>query len=434
MWRKTPAHNTSNSFCTQSRPLLGETRKAPKVKRLSAPRLSVPVFPAPLLPTFAPGLVLLAVALTLSGCGMLESVVGGDKVDYRSSNTKAQPLEVPPDLTQLARDSRYQAQGGVVSAAAAAGPATGAAGAAAAGLVAPKVLGTVRLERQGQQRWLVTEQTPEQLWPLLKGFFEQRGFTLALDNPQAGLLETNWAENRAKLPNDLIRTSIGRVFGGLFDTGERDLYRVRVERSATAGGGTEIYLTHRGAEEIYSSDRKDSTQWRARPNDPQLEAEMLARLMVALGNKEVPVVASAASVSASAAAAGGADTAAKATVAADSAVPTATSLSVNESFDRAWRRVGLALDRGGFTVEDRDRAAGLYYVRYVDPKSVGKDEPNFFTKLFSDATNPQAAVRYRIVLKAEGDKTKLSVQDAKGMADVGDNAKRIVALLGNELR
>jgi outer membrane protein assembly factor BamC len=372
-----------------------------------------------------------AAATALSGCGMLESVVGSDKVDYRSSNSiKAQPLEVPPDLTQLARDSRYQAQGGVVSASAAGALATGAAGVVAAGVVAPTSLGTVRMERQGPLRWLVAQQTPEQLWPLLKSFFEQKGFTLAVDNPQAGLMETNWAENRAKLPNDLIRTSIGRVLGGLFDTGERDLYRVRVERAAAAGGtagGSEIYLTHRGAEEVYGSDRKDATQWRARPNDPQLEAEMLARLMVALGNKEEPVLASASAASA-------ADPSKKSAPGVVMPAPTATSLEVNDSFDRAWRRVGLALDRGGFTVEDRDRAAGLYYVRYVDPKSVGKDEPNFFTKLFSDAANPQAAVRYRILLKGTGDKTTLTVQDAKGVADVGDNAKQIVALLGKELR
>jgi outer membrane protein assembly factor BamC len=390
------------------------------VKRLPSVLMSKP------LPLF----VLLTSVVALSGCGMLESVVGSDKVDYRSNTSKAQPLEVPPDLTQLARDSRYQAQGGVVSASAAAGPATGAAGATAAGVVAPSTLGAVRLERQGQQRWLVTSQTPEQIWPLLKVFFEQKGFTLAVDNPQAGLMETNWAENRAKLPNDLIRTSIGRVLGGLFDTGERDLYRVRVERAAGAGGasgGSEIYLTHRGAEEVYSSDRKDSTQWRARPNDPQLEAEMLARLMVALGNKEVPVLASTGATSA-------ADPTMKPAPGAATPAATATSLEVNDSFDRAWRRVGLALDRGGFTVEDRDRAAGLYYVRYVDPKSVGKDEPNFFTKLFSDSANPQAAVRYRILLKGSGDKTTLTVQDAKGAADVGDNAKQIVALLGKELR
>jgi outer membrane protein assembly factor BamC len=364
----------------------------------------------------------LALAALLSGCGMLESTFGGDKVDYRSTATKTQPLEVPPDLTQLARDTRYQAQGGVVSAAAAGQAPLPGAVAVSNNTVAPNSIGGVRMERLGQQRWLATSQTPEQVWPLLKSFFEQRGFTFAVDNAQSGLLETNWAENRAKLPNDAIRSSIGRIFGGLFDTGERDAYRVRVERVAD---GSEIYLTHRGAEEIYVNERKDSTAWRGRPNDPQLEAEMLAKLMASLGGKEMPaapVVATAVAPAASAAAATSA------------ATPTATSLVVNENFDRAWRRVGLALDRGGFTVEDRDRTAGVYYVRYVDPKSAGKDEPNWFTKLFGDGANPNAAQRYRVVVKGNGDKSTVSVQDAKGAADVGDNAKGIVALLSKELR
>ena len=103
--------------------------------------------------------------------------------------------------------------------------------------------------------------------------------------------------------------------------------------------------------------------------------------------------------------------------------------------DGPWRRVGLALDRGGFTVEDRDRAAGLYYVRYIDPKNAGKDEPSWWSKLFGDGSNPQAAVRYRILLKGDGDsKTNLSVQTSAGAPEAGENAKRIVGLLINELR
>jgi outer membrane protein assembly factor BamC len=298
--------------------------------------------------------------------------------------------------------------------------------------VAPGAVGTVRMERSGQQRWLVTQQTPEQIWPALKGFFEQRGFTLAVDNPQAGLLETNWAENRAKLPNDFMRNTVGRVLGGLFDTGERDLYRVRVERVATSTGtGSEIYLAHRGAEEVYTNERKESVVWRGRGNDPQLEADMLAKLMVALGAKED--IARNAVAAATPAAGAAAAAPAAATTAGPEVVPTATSLVVNDSFDRAWRRVGLALDRGGFTVEDRDRASGLYYVRYVDPKSAGKEEPSWFNKLFSDSTTG-AAVRYRVVVKGTGDKTNVSVQDAKGAADSSENARRIVALLGQELR
>jgi outer membrane protein assembly factor BamC len=375
-----------------------------------------------------PGVVSLAVLALLTGCGALENTFGGDKVDYRTATSKTQPLEVPPDLTQLARDSRYQPQGGVISASATA-QAPSSAVPTASGAVAPGAAGSVRMERVGQQRWLVTPQSPEQIWPMLKGFFEQRGFTLAVDNPQAGLLETNWAENRAKLPNDLIRSSIGRVLGGLFDTGERDLYRVRVERVVTATGtGSEIYLAHRGAEEVYTNERKESSVWRGRGNDPQLEADMLAKLMVMLGAKEE----NARTAVAAATPASGAEKTVK-TASTDEVVPTATSLVVNDSFDRAWRRVGLALDRGGFTVEDRDRASGLYYVRYVDPKTAGKDEPNWFNKLFSDATTG-AAVRYRVVVKGTGDKTNVSVQDAKGAADGSENARRIVARLGQELR
>jgi outer membrane protein assembly factor BamC len=363
----------------------------------------------------------LAAATVLGGCSSIEGLFGGDKVDYRNTAAKPQNLEVPPDLTQLARDSRYQPQGGVVSAsgAAAAVPAGAPGATPSATTVALSNVGDIKVERAGQQRWLVVAQTPEQLWPQLKAFWERRGFTLAIENQQTGVMETNWAENRSKLPADVIRSTIGKLFGNLYDTGERDLYRTRVERTAT---GSEIYISHRGLEEVYTSERKESTAWRGRPGDPQLEAEFLSGLMVALGNKEEP---------ARAAVANAPQQPVKASVAAGGQ---ATSLVVEEPFDRAWRRVGLALDRGGFTVEDRDRAGGLYYVRYVDPKNAGKDEPSWWSKLFGDGSNPQAALRYRILLKAAGDKTNLSVQTSTGAPDTGENAKRIVGLLINDLK
>jgi outer membrane protein assembly factor BamC len=365
-------------------------------------------------------LAVLALATALAGCSSIEGLFSGDKVDYRSGAAKTQPLEVPPDLTQLARESRYQPQGGVVSAASSASAPTAATSVVpSAAAVALTSQGGVRVERQGQQRWLIVPQSPELLWPLLKGFWEQRGFKLELENAQAGVMQTNWSENRAKLPGDAVQRTLGRLLGNLFDTGERDQYRTRIER---VEGGSEIYITHRGIEEVYTNERHEETVWRTRPNDPQLEAEFLSHLMAALGSKEEPA-------RAAVAAAPEAPSKVRPAPSAD-----ATSLVVAEPFERAWRRVGLALDHGGFTVEDRDRAAGLYYVRYVDPKSVGKDEPGWWAKLFGDATNPQAAVRYRIVLKPSADKTTVSVQTATGAPEVGENAKRIVALLVNELR
>ncbi len=364
------------------------------------------------------GLTLVVVACMLAGCSAFDSLLSGDKIDYKSTaKAQAKSLEVPPDLSQLARDSRYQLPGGVVSAAAGGGLAP----ANTVAAVAPVAIGQMRVLREGTQRWLVVPLTPEQLWPQLRSFWLERGFTLAMDSAESGVMETDWAENRAKLPNDLIRATLGRVLESLYSTSERDRFRTRVERGA---GSTEIFISHRGLQEVYSSERRDSTVWQPRPADPELEAEFLTRLMVRLGAKEEaarPVVAAATPV---------ADGPARARLVASA--PGAT-LEVDDSFDRAWRRLGLALDRSGFSVEDRDRSSGLYFVRYVDPKDADKAEPGFFSRLFGSAAQ-SGPLRYRIAVKADSGKTRISVLNSSGAADNGDNAKRIVAQLVNDLK
>jgi outer membrane protein assembly factor BamC len=388
-----------------------------------------------------PALRLTVVALTAmlaAACTSTDPLFSSGTPEYRSAQVKTRPLEVPPDLTQLAREGRYQAQGGVVSAAAAASaPASPVVArstptALTQTSVAPGKVGDIRIERQGQQRWLVVPQTPEQLWPQLRDFWQKNGFTLALDNPQTGLMETNWSENRAKLPRDAVRNAIGSLLGNAYDTGERDLFRTRVERTE---GGSEVFISHRGVWEIPIDATRGGTTWRARPSDPELEAEFLARLMMALGGsgQEAPRGAQtvAATPAIAAAVAAAPEPPARARVLPDAG---GTSLEVDEPFDRAWRRVGLALDRGGFTVEDRDRAQGLYFVRYVDPTTAGQEEPNFFSRMFSGGKDPQTPVRYRIALKGNGPKTTLSVLTSAGAPDAGENGKRIVAQLVNELK
>jgi len=375
----------------------------------------------------------LAAAL-LAGCTTIGNLFGDDKPDYRSGAAKTQALEVPPDLTQLARESRYQPQSGVVSAAAVAANAAAATPTATAGAstVAPTQMEGMRLERDGQQRWLFVPRSPDQLWPQLRAFWERSGFTLAVDNPQTGVLETNWNESRAKLPDDVVRNTIGKLLRNVYDTGERDMYRMRIERTE---GGSQITVAHRGIAEVYTDERHENTAWRLRPNDPGLEAEMLSRVMLALagGNEAAKTAAAPAAAAASSAVQPVvvSQTPARARTIADAGT---AALEVDEPFDRAWRRVGIALDRGGFTVEDRDRAQGLYYVRYVDPTTAGQDEPGFFARLFSSAKSTQAAVRYRIALEGKGAKTSVRVLTSAGAPENGDNAKRIVALLVTDLR
>ncbi len=367
----------------------------------------------------------LAAALCLTGCSTVENFLGGDKVDYRSGATKTAALDVPPDLTQLARESRFQVQGGSVSASgqavAAAAPA-----AAAAAVVAPATLGAMKIERDGNQRWLNVPLPADRLWPQLRGFWQELGFNLVTDSPEAGVMETSWAENRAKIPMDFVRSALGRLFDSLYSSSERDRFRLRVERN---GAGSDVFITHRGMEEVYVGALKENTTWRPRANDPQLEAEMLTRLMVKLGGRED-------TARTQVAATGAATPAAAAPVARARVLSgrPAASLQVDENFDRAWRRVGLALDRSGFTVEDRDRAAGVYFVRYVDPKSAGKEDPSIFQRLFGRNDTDTSPVKYRVSVKAEADKSVVAVLNSQGGAEAGEHGQRIVEILLNELK
>ena len=362
-----------------------------------------------------PSLPLLALAVLLSGCTVLQ----GDKIDYKSAG-KAPSLDVPPDLTQLARDTRYALPGAPVTASSQQATRVGA-GVPTASLT----VGDVRIERAGNQRWLVVNRPADQVWGPLREFWQENGFLLTTDQAEIGIMETDWAENRAKIPQDFIRNTLGKVLDALYSTSERDRFRTRLER--TASGGTEIYVTHRGMAEVYA--RGDtggrsndySTVWQPRPADPELETEFLRRIMVKLGVSQEQ---------SKAVAAAGAPTKPVARATKVGATPV---VEIDEGFDRAWRRVGLSLDRTGFTVEDRDRAQGIYFVRYVEP-TADKKEKSFLSRLFSGSEKAAPPLKFRITLRSEGASTTVSVLNAAGEIESSATAQRIVQVLADDLK
>jgi outer membrane protein assembly factor BamC len=339
-------------------------------------------------------------------------------VDYQAAK-KAAPLDIPPDLTQLQKDSRYAVPDGrgVATASGFQQQRTLAGPAVSSETIGPVSTDTVHIERAGNERWLVVKATPEQLWPQLQQFWHDSGFTIELENAQAGVMETNWAENRARIPQDFIRRTIGKVFDAAYSTNERDKFRTRLERRPD--GSTEIYISHRGVQEVTVGPQNESTKWTVRPADPGLEAEFLGRFMAQLTGSKVKQ--------------------ATALVADAPAQPQHAKLEngkvvVDEGFDRAWRRIGLALDRVGFTVEDRDRVQGLYFVRYVDPDQIEKE--GFFTKLFSRADKFKDAQRYRVhVASTQGsNSTDVTVENNDGKPETTATGAKILKLLADELK
>jgi len=361
-------------------------------------------------------LVALVGALFLSGCSTLGDAMEGDKVDYKSAG-KGPSLAVPPDLTQLSRETRYVVPGSAVTASGyQVGQTTQSVPTAA------MAVGDVRIERAGSQRWLVINRSADKLWGPVREFWQESGFLLALDQENLGIMETDWAENRAKLPQDIIRATLGKLLDSLYSTGERDKFRTRLER--TPDGGTEIYISHRGMVEIFpsggSGKQGESTIWQPRGADPELEAEFLRRLMVKLGVSQEQSKALVASGA----------TRQTARIAKIDNLPV---IQMDEGFERAWRRIGLALDRTGFTVEDRDRAQGTYFVRYVEPTG-DKKEQGFLSKLFSGTAAGAAPLKYRITVRSQGEATTVSVLNAQGGPETSANAQRIVQVIADDLK
>ena len=369
--------------------------------------------------------VALAVSALVAGCTVFES----QKVDYKGAG-KLPPLEVPPDLTRPGRDDRYAVPDINPS-----GSATYSQYSAERQGLRPSsasdVLPTsekIRVARDGDTRYLVAQAPPEKLWLVLREFWQESGFMLKVEMPDAGVMETDWAENRAKIPQDWLRNLLGRILDQVYSSGERDKFRTRLERSPD--GGTEIYISHRGMVEQLvtrsgSAAPDFDTIWQPRPADPELEAEFLRRLMVKIGADETRAK------SELAAASGKREERAKLVAATDGL----SLLNVSEPFDRAWRRVGLALDRVGFTVEDRDRSKGVYFVRYADPQAGARKNEGFLDKLaFWRSDEPVKAAQYQVMVKGGADETQVHVLNKDGGSDATGTSKKILSLLYDQLK
>jgi outer membrane protein assembly factor BamC len=374
-----------------------------------------------------------ALAAALTACSSATSILEAPKVDYKSAG-QLPTLEIPPDLTTPARDNRYIVPDTGKSSATLSGYQADRALQAKTGNVTAGVLPNVdkiRVERAGTQRWLVVAEPPEKLWPLVRDFWQENGFLIAVNIPEAGVMETDWAENRAKIPQDWLRSTLGSLIDQIYSSAERDKFRTRLER--TDDGGSEIYISHRGMVETETNCTTNSgcigTKWQPRPPDAELEAEFLRRLMVRLGSqqeKAQQLVATSAPAAARAAI--------------QSGIGGFETLEVYEPFDRAWRRVGLALDRVGFTVEDRDRQKGQYFVRYADTDSndmARKDgEKGLLSKLqFWKSSDPMVkAEQYRVHIRQFAGKSVVQVLTKDGAQANTQTTRRIVALLYDQLK
>ena len=365
----------------------------------------------------------LAALLMLSALVGCKTVTSSDTVDYKKSSgeVRGPNLSYPPDLITAQADRRYVVQDGTatMSEYVAATKKT-------AQLRASVMTGIpgMRIARDGERRWLVVEKPAAELYPQIKDFWQENGFLLTTDSPSTGIMETDWAENRPKVEQDYLRSLLNSALDSISDTGERDRYKTRLE--VVKPDETEVYITQKGALEKCVTDTTGSclyTIWTTRPTDPELEAVFLQRLMERLGMTQEMAKAQIASPAVA--------KTPKATLVQEG---NAAHIDLGNGFDRAWRDIGLALDRSNFTVEDRDRSNGIYFVRYVNQKETTETK-GFFSNLFSSKDDSALkAKKYRVIVKSTGDTScSIFVQDADGKPENTPAGFQLLTLLTDQL-
>ncbi|WP_047534664.1 outer membrane protein assembly factor BamC [Methylotenera sp. N17] len=407
----------------------------------------------------------LAVVSALTACDSIPFI--DNTSDYKGAG-RSKPLEVPPDLTAVRSSDAYAVPGSATYSTYnqdQEGQEPG------VEQVLPNADG-VRMEKAGAQRWLVVTAPAEKIWPVVREFWLDQGFAVRVENAETGVMETEWIEADAiKLKED--NRNVGDKFDAWLDKlsglADRRKFRTRLERGEKEGT-TEIYMTHRtvaGAPDDgknyvdtqlgrvdtgyrLDADKKINT---AEQFDSDLDVELLRRLMVKLGVAEKQAQQIAANpVSPQ-----------RASVAKE--VDSSVTLHINDSFDRGWRRVGLALDRVGFVTEDKDRSQGLFFVRYADvdiddtPKKKkglletlkfwGDDEEDKknpkpkddkslaeklkFWKGKDEKTDPSKQYRIKVTELEDGT-SSVNVVDTEGKRNPSSTANRIISLLYDQLK
>ncbi len=406
-----------------------------------------------------------ALVLSLVSCDTIPFI--DNTSDYKGAG-RARPLEVPPDLTASPTSDAYSIPGSTSYSSYAQAQETQEVG-------VEKVLTTpegVRLVKAGAQQWLVVDAPAEKVWPVIREFWIDQGFAVRVENPQLGVMETEWIDaDKIKKDEKIgVLNKFDKWLDKLSGFADKKKFRTRLDRGEEKGT-TEIYMTHRsvtgapddGKNRIQTQLGVIETGYKAESEkqpersafDAELDAELLRRLMVKLGVEEQR----------SKSIIGEAQIAKRAEVIKEK--DGSARLILSDSFDRAWRRVGLSLDIIGFVIEDKDRSNGLFYVRYADvdiddtPKKKkglfetlkfwgGDDEKEVKTesqkedKSIMDSlkfwgtddkqkTNP--AKQYRIkVADGENDKAEITVIDKEGARVRTTTANRIIALMFEQLK
>ncbi len=360
--------------------------------------------------------LLATLAISLSACSSLNEFAAGDRIDYKSGSAPISPLEVPPNINIASIEPGYVAPDAQTFSQFVKQRENG----------GNKVLPTTtlaRIERDGNRRWLVVNLPADEVWPKLQKFWQDLGFKLEVNSPETGILETNWLENKGNVPNDALRRLLSNIATFVFSSDKKDRFRTRIERLSNKE--TEVYVTHAGVEEQFVDQKKDVSKYYARASEPELEAEILRKMMLELGlTKEQSNYLAQEYKSPD-------KTQDKRSTSVTQPQGNIQELRLSVDATKAWRSVGIALDRAGFTMESKNAKELTYVVLYTNPENFNK-QTTFLQRLSGKSIESfRKAKAFTISLKVLGANiTQVEVSDES--ADIVSQ-RRILQVIQDNL-
>ena len=236
---------------------------------------------------------------------------------------------------------------------------------------------TVRIQRLGDENWVLVEEAPGQVWPQVRNFLSSAGINVMRLDARAGLMDTDWLSfEESSIPSR---------------------FRMRIEQGVQRGT-SELHV-------LQQNQAGDITEWPAQSDNLDQEQEMLRSLAQyiadSVGNAPVSMVAEQ-QINASG----------RISLQQDSAGESYIQLTL--PYDRAWASLGLALEKSQFEISDRDRSKGTYYLKFLGPE--GEEDSGWFDWLWSsDGEFPHAGDNFIVNLDDKGDNEMaiyLRLQDA----------------------
>ena len=297
----------------------------------------------------------------MAGCGGKTTNVQAQNADYRTTtlyeeNRLVRPPNVLSDVEQVLLQTN---QGGVTR-------------------LLPEIT-QARIKREESIRWLEIDLPPADVWLAVRDFWLNQGFTLEIELPEAGIIETGWQQDRTQVLGTGLTRYLDIALERINDTGIRHRFRTLIEPGDTPGS-TSVFVAFRG---IKQEQNGDFTPLEV---DVTREAEMLRRLLLSFRLPEESVATL--------------EQFEQQTIVNDLYEKNAHILVILRGRDQAWRRLQLALDRSGFTVTDSDFASGNIVLLLAEPAK-DPDSEGLLDVLFS--SDDEAATSYEVVLQVRYD-------------------------------